>query len=172
MRAADAEGLLESFVVRLCVDRPLSRPQLDRLWCFRRAYRELRYAVREDRPLDWRRADSKRKNNPRRRIAVRTYRAFKGLTVHMVELLTIDHEPAVDAPDPMSATERLLYVTGPSDRPSESHHALIEAFAGELRRHRPGVKTRYSRWVAIYEGIERAQAARRVPAVDAKVATP
>ena len=80
----------------------------------------------------------------------------------MVELFTIDHEPAVNAPDPMSATERLLYVTGPSDRPSESHHALIEAFAGELRRHRPGVKTRYSRWVAIYEGIDRAQAAREV----------
>src|SRR4051812_34171073 len=39
-RVADAEGLLESFLVRLTLDRPLDETDRDRLWCFRTAYKQ------------------------------------------------------------------------------------------------------------------------------------
>lgn len=54
-RVAEAEGMLESFLVRLTVERSLSEVDRDRLWCFRRGYKQVRYSVREGERVGWRR---------------------------------------------------------------------------------------------------------------------
>ena len=55
-RVAETEGMLESFLVRLTVERSLCECDRDRLWCFRRGYKQVRYRVRDGVPVGWRRS--------------------------------------------------------------------------------------------------------------------
>jgi len=57
-QVTEAEGSLESFLVRLTLERKLSNVELTRLWCFRQGYKSLRYAVRDGHALGWRRSDA------------------------------------------------------------------------------------------------------------------
>ena len=157
-RVAEAEGLLESFLVRLTLEHRLSQPELDRLWCFRRGYKQLRYAVVSGEPLNWFRTDSR--DDACQRVRFRSYRAFKSLAASTAELLIRDGA-ASGAPVPMSALERLEYVTGSSDPLKRRYVAETDAFGAELRRQGLELRGRVWRWVAIAERLRDREAARR-----------
>jgi len=84
-RVTDAEGALESFLMRFSLERPLTEVDVARLWCFRQGYKQLRYAVRDGRALGWRRTDD---DEPQQRGMYVTYSAFKRLALDVAALLT------------------------------------------------------------------------------------
>jgi hypothetical protein len=56
--AASAEGSCESLLIRIALEHDLNREEEAALWCLRMAFKELRYAIRDDRPLGWWRSDT------------------------------------------------------------------------------------------------------------------
>jgi hypothetical protein len=52
-RAAEGEGLLERVLVKLATERRLSAADREALGQFRHAYKQLRYAVDQDKKLGW-----------------------------------------------------------------------------------------------------------------------
>jgi hypothetical protein len=53
LRACEAEGKLESTLVRLACERPLNAADVEVLGSFRQRYQELREAIRDGQPLTW-----------------------------------------------------------------------------------------------------------------------
>jgi len=84
-RVTDAEGALESFLMRFSLERPLTEVDVARLWCFRQGYKELRHAVRDGRALGWRRSDD---TEPHQHGMYMTYSTFKRLALDVATLLT------------------------------------------------------------------------------------
>jgi hypothetical protein len=117
-RVADAEGQFETFLIWLTLERSLSQADLDRLWCFRRGYKQLRLHVRNDRRLPWTRTPSGR--DPHKQ-----YEAFKWLAASVAALIAGPAATHSDRPRtrwrgqtagcPTSqARTNLTFVTGPS----------------------------------------------------------
>jgi hypothetical protein len=79
--AATAEGGYESFIIRIVLEHDLSKDQRAALWCLRFALKELRYAVRDSKPLNWWRSDFRADDG------YREYQAFKGLVPIVVRIL-------------------------------------------------------------------------------------
>ena len=52
-RACEAEGKLESTLVRLACERSLDDKDIEVLGCFRQLYQQLREAIRDNKPLPW-----------------------------------------------------------------------------------------------------------------------
>jgi len=52
-RASQAEGKLESMLVRICCDRAVSDDEIEALGQFRQIYQQLREAIRDNKPLPW-----------------------------------------------------------------------------------------------------------------------
>ncbi|OGO59526.1 MAG: hypothetical protein A2V85_09325 [Chloroflexi bacterium RBG_16_72_14] len=103
-----AEGALESFLVRLTLEQPLSDDALLRLWCFRTGYKQLRYAVRQRVPLGWRRSDGP---DPSQHAGFRQYRAFKALASDVAALLADAVDLGRERPSQATARSNLLVVT-------------------------------------------------------------
>lgn len=53
VRASNAEGKLESTILRLACEKDLSVEDLEHLGKFRQLYQKLRQAIRDDRALEW-----------------------------------------------------------------------------------------------------------------------
>ncbi|GAA3077375.1 hypothetical protein [Streptosporangium carneum] len=79
-RAAAVEGSLEAILIKIVLERRLTKDDRLLLGCFRQAYQSLRESVREDRELKW----YARKDDYE---AHRRYRAFKALAVYSARLL-------------------------------------------------------------------------------------
>jgi hypothetical protein len=103
-----AEGTLESFLVRLTLEQPLSDEALLRLWCFRTAYKQLRYAVRQRLPLGWRRTDG---SDPAQHAGYRQYQAFKLLASDVAALIADAVDLGEKRPSLATARSNLLLVT-------------------------------------------------------------
>jgi hypothetical protein len=137
-RASDAEGKFETFLIWLTVERQLSPTDLDRLWCFRRGYKQLRFRVRDDRRLGWTRREE---GDPGKQ-----YDAFKGLTVSVAAMIarpaaaqssrpkgpwsrgSADHREAHDA------RNNLRFVTGPSEAIRMDYRDSLPAALAEKGR--------------------------------------
>ena len=104
---AKAEGALESFLVTLVVEHHLEPRDLKALWCFRTGYKQLRYSVRDDRPLLWWRTWK-----PNHEEGFRAYQAFKGLATYVAALL-VRTQGRRDRPTDEEALDNLNFVTGP-----------------------------------------------------------
>jgi hypothetical protein len=148
-RVADAEGLLESFLVRLTLEHELSKPDLDRLWCFRRGYKQLRYSIRDRRRLGWRRTDRRDPAGHEEHLA---YRAFKGLAVTTATLLLDERSAAAKAPTTATARERLAYVTGSSRPLRRCFRGVLAARSAERKRQGLDDSSGWE-WIAIAEHL-------------------
>jgi hypothetical protein len=84
--AAVAEGGCESFIMRMVLEHDLSKTQKEALWCLRFALKELRRAIRDDKPLNWWRSDTHHDDDE---DGYREYQAFKGLVPIVVRILTV-----------------------------------------------------------------------------------
>jgi hypothetical protein len=113
-RAAAAEARLESFIVKLALERHLEPRDRDTLACFRQAYQTIRERIRDNKPIEWWAT-----YRPGAEKGYIEYRAFKALAVHFACLLT---QPKirtvwlfivvrVDRPSPKEAQDALLQVT-------------------------------------------------------------
>ena len=112
--AAQAEGAMESFLMRLAIEHRLDDDDLKCLWCFRTAYKQLRYNIRNGRPLAWWRTDAANPSaEPERHQGFIAYEAFKGLALHVAAIL-VSSQGRDDRPEPALALTNLTYVTGPS----------------------------------------------------------
>ena len=102
--AAAAEGAYEAFIVRVALEHDLSHDQRAALWCLRFALKQLRYAMREGKPLKWWRVNSP---NP----GHREYEAYKGLVSIIARILT---EPGKESirPDRPDRAVALKEITG------------------------------------------------------------
>jgi hypothetical protein len=60
-RATAAEGSVESILVKMATERDLSANQLEYLGLFRQAYQQLREAIRDNKPINWKREDAEYK---------------------------------------------------------------------------------------------------------------
>jgi hypothetical protein len=83
-RVAEAEGMLESFLLRLTLDRTVGTTDLHRLWCFRRGYKEVWYCVRRRECVPWRRTKPPEGESD---IGYRKYTAFKQLTAAVAGMI-------------------------------------------------------------------------------------
>ena len=121
---AKAEGALESFLVTLVVEHHLEPPDLKALWCFRTGYKQLRYSVREDRPLrSWRTSEE----------GFRQYQAFKGLATYVAALL-VRTQGRRDRPTDEEALGNLNFVTGPHVDNSPDWVAMFEQLKNRVKR--------------------------------------
>jgi hypothetical protein len=86
-RVADAEGQLESFLVRLTLERDLDvdGEEVVVLWCFRRGCKVVRYSVRRNKRVPWFRAPGD--DPPERAAGHLHYKMFKRLTVAVAEMI-------------------------------------------------------------------------------------
>jgi hypothetical protein len=107
--AAAAEGGYESLVVRIALEHDLERRQEVALWCLRCAFKELRYAIRDDRRLTWWRTDNR--ENATTRNGFREYMAFKTLISEVAQILISDTTSANGRNQPDRAAS-LKRVTG------------------------------------------------------------
>jgi hypothetical protein len=87
MQAVDAEGRLEALLIRIVADRPLRDPDDLRILAgLRLSFKVVRRAIREDKPLGWRRSID------------REYSALKAYAASTAALLSADRVgPAPDA---------------------------------------------------------------------------
>ncbi len=95
--AAAAEGGYESLMVRIALEHDLTRDEQAAAWCLRFAFKQLRYAVRENRPLQWWRSDFR--NEPQVSSGYREYLAFKSLVPRVARILVEARKPAPGASD-------------------------------------------------------------------------
>jgi hypothetical protein len=75
--SANVEGGYESLLVRIALEHDLKFDQEAALWCLRFAFKELRKAIRENKPLGWWRSDIR--PDAEASVGHRKYEAFKNL---------------------------------------------------------------------------------------------
>jgi hypothetical protein len=93
-QAVDAEGRLEALLIRIAADRPLRDPDdLRTLAGLRQSFKIVRKAIREDKPLGWRRSID------------REYAALKAYAASTAALLSADRT----GPAPDAATARAVF---------------------------------------------------------------
>ena len=152
-RVAEAEGMLESFVVRLTLERGLTACDLHRLWCFRHGYKEVRYRVRRCDHVPWRRTEPQHGQSD---AGYRQYTAFKQLSVAVARMIAersrLDHrgwrrrrpsswlrevlrrvrrgQARDERPAFLVAVDNLAVVTGKKD-------AIWDCYGPDLRDHYP-----------------------------------
>jgi hypothetical protein len=90
--AAQAEGGFESFFLRVALEHDLTTNQEAAMWCLRFAFKELRYAIRKDRPLGWWRSDTHKvgpsgNNSETLGRGYRDYQCIKKLLSTVTEIL-------------------------------------------------------------------------------------
>jgi hypothetical protein len=124
-RASDAEGALESFLLRLTLERRLSQIDVARLWCFRQGYKQLRYAVRDGRPLGWRRSSGGEPGDLQYGMN-ETYIAFKELSLSLAAVLVREPGRGADAPSRADAHRAFELATATYPPPNDPP-LLIEA---------------------------------------------
>lgn len=90
-RACDAEGKLESTLVRLACERPLTDKQIEILGTFRQLYQQFRESIRDKKPLEW---DSS--THP-------DYVAFKTLATKVASLIVDDEEFSIGSDNSAAA---------------------------------------------------------------------
>jgi hypothetical protein len=102
-RVSDAEGQLESFLIRLTLERDFDEDgdPLVALWCFRRAYKVVRYSVRRNRRVPWFRAPGDQP--PERKAGHLHYKMFKRLTVEIAAMIVDAGEGGRPAPEKAAA---------------------------------------------------------------------
>lgn len=81
--AAAAEGAYEAFIVRVVLEHDLSYEQRAALWCLRFALKQLRYSMRQGKPLRWWRSDINHAEPE-----YREYQAYKHLVSIVAGILT------------------------------------------------------------------------------------
>ncbi len=96
-RAAAAEAIVESTLVKLSSELHLEPNQLDDLGCFRQAFQQLRQSIRENRKLPWMSSEDA------------PYRKFKTLAIRVAGILGGDWPVAPMFSD--KASDQLLTVT-------------------------------------------------------------
>jgi hypothetical protein len=103
--AAKAEAAYESLLVRIAVEQELNRDQRAALWCLREAIKELRYAIRDRKPLAWWRADIYPSEGYER------YRTFKRLTTLIAAILVEQNSARTASPSTVQRVKTLESVT-------------------------------------------------------------
>jgi hypothetical protein len=91
--AAAAEAAYESLLVRIAVEQNLDHNQRAALWCLREAMKDLRYAIRERKPLAWWRSDINSGSDGYQR-----YQTFKRLTTFIAAILV--EQPSIRSASP------------------------------------------------------------------------
>ncbi len=79
-------------MVRIALEHDLTRDEQAAAWCLRFALEQLRYAVRENRPLKWWRSDFR--DEPQATSGYREYLAFKSLVLRVARILVEARQPA------------------------------------------------------------------------------
>jgi hypothetical protein len=113
--AGSAEGRCESLLIRIALEHDLTAREKAALWSLRMAFKELRYAIRDDRQLAWWRSDTHGPSD-----GFREYRAFKVSMAAVAMILTeadsdivraTDRRPPRDQPL-QNRLENLSQITG------------------------------------------------------------
>lgn len=96
--ACSAEGQMESFLVKLCVEVKLNETEIDSLGRFRQGYQTLRQRIRDEKPLAWNSS-----KHPE-------YVSFKILSTDVAQLVSLTRDRR-KTPSAAQATEQLTNVT-------------------------------------------------------------
>ena len=146
-QAADSEGGYESLILRVAFEHDLNDEQEAAMWCLRFAFKELRYAIRNNQPLQWRR-DAKEKPG------YRDYECFKSLLFIVAEVLI--GEDHVEAPSDSRTREqsaRRITGRGAKDLQDTKFKELLAATEREEKAKNTLVSRR-STWIVLGEQIK------------------
>ncbi|MEE6297188.1 hypothetical protein [Georgenia wangjunii] len=148
-QAGEVESLYEAFLVRVTSERRLNGDELAALWALRFAFKQLRYAITQDLPLEWWREG----HLHTRPEGAREYDAMKCLMV-VVSRFTAARKRGRQAPSSAQAQEQLATVTGAGEdllARAEFETRLAQPSAREVpsaRRGRSGWQ-----WVVVAEHV-------------------
>jgi hypothetical protein len=107
--ASQAEGAYESLIIRISLEKALTDNDRRALWALRFALKQLRYAIRDDRLLDWWRSDGPPASA--RAAGFRDYQAFKSLVLRVASIL-VDRKRSATPPSPAERARSLALITG------------------------------------------------------------
>ena len=107
--ASEAEGAYESLIIRISLEKSLTDNDRRALWALRFALKQLRYAIRNDRGLDWWRTDGPPASA--RAAGFRDYQAFKSLVLRVASIL-VDQKRSGPPPSPAERARSLALITG------------------------------------------------------------
>lgn len=110
-QAGGVEALYEAFLVRVTSERELSADEQAALWALRFAFKQLRYAIEKDVPLEWWRVGALH-NRPE---GAREYDAMKAL-MSVVSRFTAARGGRSARPSSHVAQEQLATVTGAGEQ--------------------------------------------------------
>jgi hypothetical protein len=79
--AASAEGQCESLLVRIAQEHSMTSDDIAALWCLRTAFKQLRYHIRDNKPLMWWATDSHGDEGAREYTAYKNVLALVGAMV-------------------------------------------------------------------------------------------
>jgi hypothetical protein len=147
--AAAAEGAYEAFIVRVVLENDLSYDQRTALWCLRFALKQLRYAMRQGKPLRWWRSDI---HGPRD-LGYREYQAYKELVSIVARILTEPGQRNTRSHE-IDRAAALKEVTGNGKGFTDTKH-----FADLLAKERQAPRSQSpSKWVLLAEQLGRRDA--------------
>ena len=152
--AAAAEGGYESLIVRIALEHDLERRQEVALWCLRSAFKELRYAIRDERRLTWWRTDNP--ENATTRNGYREYMAFKTLIYEVAQILITDTAWA-SRPRQRDRAASLKRITGNGEEFMEDREFLERRAAQKQSYIADGLRmSKNWEWVLLTEDLESA----------------
>lgn len=104
--AAAAEAAYESLLVRIAVEQELNSDQRAALWCLREAVKELRYAIRDGKPLAWWRSDAHQGSDGYQR-----YMTVKRMTT-LIAAILVEPSTRSASPSMLARVVTLESITG------------------------------------------------------------
>ncbi len=143
-KAAFAEGGYESLLVRLALERDLDTDERAALWCLRSAFKELRYAIRDDEQLAWWRSNI-HLNSP----GFREYQAVKALLARVAQILIQPRNVTSTSPAEDRATV-LAEITG-DGRVFTGNPWFASAWKAELDERKAKKTPASPQWVVLAE---------------------
>lgn len=151
--AAVAEGGYESLIVRIALEHNLEMREVIALWCLRSAFKELRYAIRDDRRLTWWRTDNRQ--NATTRNGYRDYVAFKTLIAEVAQILINDTLKTKNQ-KPGDRAASLKRVTGNGDEFMRDRGFIEHRAAEKQDREAAGLHmSKNWEWVLLAEDLDR-----------------
>ena len=104
--ASRAEAGIEFMLLRIASEHPLRKEETAALWCLRTAVKQLRYAMRDNHPLNWWRTPT-----VAHKPGYDAYEAFKGLSSFLARLL-VDSSGRQTLPSRRDSRDRHREITG------------------------------------------------------------
>jgi hypothetical protein len=152
-KAAAVEAGYESLLVRLAFEHALDIDERAALWCLRSAFKELRYAIRDNEVLAWWRSDI-HGDSP----GFREYQALKALLARVANIILVQPRNVTSkSPTPDQGTV-LIEITGDGSI-FTGNQRFASAWEAELEKRKAKKTPASPQWVVLAEQFSSAAAA-------------